>query len=382
MSHDPGLPPIDPRGTLRPPGSYPPPPGPGFPPGFMPPPMMGPMMPPPPQRSGGAGIALGIVAALLVLSAIANLALLIGLGLMSGPEPGQQINSLVRTGDRSQTVAVIRVDGIIMEDVEQQFADDLQTAADDPDVKAVVIEVDSPGGTVTDSHQMYARLQQFKDHTGKPVVVHMNSVAASGGYFLACAADEIFAEETTITGSIGVLLSYPELSGFAEKTGIRFETIVSDGSPFKDLLDTWSKPEEAELASVKQLLNDQYDLFRTVVLDGRSDALSAAGTDVADVANGKVFLGPQAKANGLVDQIGFRDDAVASAATRAGLTNYRVIEYTREPTLGEVLGLAETSVDPKAEAPVLQGESLKEAALGVLHELSTPRSLYLYRGVQ
>lgn len=340
------------------------------------------------QQGGGGGSAkgwiIGLALAFLGISLLINLLLLIGLALTSGPEAGQSVTRVVEPGTAAQTVAIIPVNGMILENVEQQFARDLDRAADDKNVKAVVVEIDSPGGTVTDSHQMYAALNDFRSATRKPVVIHMNSLAASGGYMLACAGDEIWAEETTITGSIGVLVSFPELSGFAEKTGIRFETIVSDGSPYKDQLNMWTDPTEAETESLKELLNEQYDLFRGIVDTARRPAITAAGADVDEVTDGRVFVGPQALKLGLVDAVGFREDAVAAAAAKAGLSNPKVVLYEQLPTLGEVLGLAQS---PGVRAPSISAETLadrdfRQAAVQVLHELSAPRSLYLYRGMQ
>lgn len=337
------------------------------------------------QKGGsGKGWIIGLALAFLGLSLLVNLLLLIGLAMMGSPEAGQTVTRVVQPGAAVQTVAVIGVNGMILENVEQQFAADLKRAADDTNVKAIVVEIDSPGGTVTDSYQMYAALNDFRKATSKPVVVHMNSVAASGGYMLACAGDEIWAEETTITGSIGVLVSYPQLSGFAEKTGIRFETIVSDGSPFKNQLDMWTEPEQAETASIKALLNEQYDLFLGIVEKARLSAITAAGASVDDVANGKIFVGPQALKLGLVDAVGFREDAVAAAAGKAGLSKPNVVVYEQLPTLGELFGLAQA---PGAQAPWVSAETFadkdfRQAAIGLLHELSAPRSLYLYRGLQ
>src|SRR5687767_10893922 len=173
----------------------------------------------------------------------------------------------------------------------------------------------------------------------------MDSVAASGGYFLACAADEIVAEESTITGSIGVLISYPQLSQFAEKTGIRYQTLVADGSPKKNSLDIWEAPSKEELADIQSLLNQQHDLFRSVVQAGRSTQLASAGTSVDAVTTGQVWLGREAQTLGLVDRVGFIDDAVSAAASRAGLGSPQVVRYTREPSLAEALGLVTSPVD-------------------------------------
>ena len=353
------------------------------------PPMM-PMLPPPPPwafapppRSGGRGVVIGLLAVLLAISILFNLILFLFIGLGSGRQPGQSVQSVVTEGEAGQTVAIIPVFGVIYDNLEQQFAEDLQTAESDSDIRAVVVHIDSPGGTVTDSHQMYEALRAFRQRTGKPVVVHMDSVAASGGYFLACAANEIVAEESTITGSIGVLMSYPQLSQFAEKTGIRYQTLVADGSPKKNSLDIWEAPSDEDLADIQSLLNQQHDLFRSVVEAGRSSQLASAGTSVDAVTTGQVWLGGEAQAMGLVDKVGFIEDAITAAAGLAGLNNPQVVRYTREPSLAEALGLVSSPVDGlKVDVGALESADLKRAAGQLIHELSTPHSLYLYRGVQ
>ncbi len=297
-------------------------------------------------------------------------------GAASSSSTDAVVQNVVSTGDRAETVAVIPVRGLIVDETEKLFRRHLATAAKDNNVKAIVIDVSSPGGTVTDSNQMYQALLDFKADKQVPVIVHFDDVAASGGYYIACAADTIFAEETTITGSIGVLIQYPQLSGFAEKTGIKLQTIVADGSPRKDFLDTFAEPDEQDLSDVKALLNEQYDLFRAVVEAGRGGQITSAGATLDEVASGAVFVGQRAVDLGLVDQLGFLDDATGFAATTAGLTKPHIVRYDRQPTALEALGLA-TAPELKLDA-----ESAKSLAVELLHEASSPRMLFLYNGVR
>ena len=352
----------------QPPHQQPYPPMP-FPPMFMPPPQ-------PPQKRGSAWP--WLIAAFLIIGVICvGFVLLIGL-LFSGDEPGSTVAKTVSAGGTG-TVAVIPVTGVIMDPAQKQFREDLDRARTNPNLKAVVIEISSPGGTVTDSNQMYHDLMNFKANTGLPIFIHMDDLAASGGYFLACAGDEIYCEETTLTGSIGVLLSYPELSGFAEKTGIRYKTVIASGSPRKNFLDTWEAPSEEDLEVARDLLDDQYDLFTRVVMNARSQQIAAAGSTIEEVASGAVFIGPDAQKLGLVDGLGFIDDTVALAAKKAGLTNPTVIRYERVPTLFDVLGMASS---PDGLQGKVQSEQAKSLVTELLHEATTPRSFYLYRGVQ
>ena len=370
--------PVDPRGALRPPQGPPvrqqtPQGPPAGPPPMMPPPMFY----PPPQKSGGAGRAVLLtllgLAFFVGLIVIGLFVLIGGLASAGGGDANAVVRRTVDAGERDQTVAIIPVAGLIVDETQQRFQRDLNAAAADPNVRALVVTVSSPGGTVTDSNQMYHALLGFKSERNVPIVVHMDDVAASGGYFIACAADEIYAEETTITGSIGVLIQFPQLSEFAEKTGIRLETIVADGSPKKDFLDTFTETDEEDMVAVRELLNDQYDLFRSVVQAGRGSQIAAAGASIDEAASGAVFLGPRAKQLGLVDRIGFLSDAVAGAASLAGLADPNVVRYDRPPTLAETLGLA-------VESPSFDAASLKSLAVELMHEATAPRSLYLYAG--
>ena len=387
-----GQPPVDPRGTLHPaqPGAgSPAPQGPrppmptAPPPGFYPPPPPPPMpmFYPPPRRSHALRNTLLTLAGLVAFVGLCVVVLVLVVGALTpggGGGAGGVVTSTLSGGQRGQTIAVIPVEGLIVDATEQRFRRQLDKAAADKNVKAVVLHVSTPGGTVTDSHEMYDALLKFKAKKDVPVYVHMNDVAASGGYFLACAADKIFAQETTITGSIGVLIQYPQLAGFAEKTGIKLETIVADGSPKKNSLDSFERPDEGDLSDIKTLLNSQYDLFRRVVETGRGSQIAAAGASLDTAASGAVFLGPEALALGLVDQIGFLDDTLAAIATDAKLSDPRVVRYDRPPTLLEELGFA-ASASPGVS---INGESAKSLAVELLHEASSPRMLYLYQGAR
>ncbi len=338
------------------------------------------MYPPPPRKSHALRNTLLTLAGLLAFVGVFVVVLFLVVGVVAsgGGASGGVVTKTVTTGQRSQSIAVIPVEGLILDPTEQRFHRHLEKAANDANVKAVLVLISTPGGTVTDSHEMYDALLKFKAKKDVPVYVHMNDVAASGGYFLACAADKIFAQETTITGSIGVLIQYPQLAGFAEKTGIKLETIVAEGSPKKNSLDSFERPDAEDLADVKTLLNSQYDLFRRVVETQRGSQIAAAEATVDEAASGAIFLGPDALDLGLVDAIGFLDDTLAALATDAGLSNPHVIRYDRPPTLLEELGFSAAA----SPAVTLDGDSAKSLAVELLHEASSPRMLYLYQGAR
>ncbi len=345
-----------------------------------------PMMPPPgfpppypPPRPSRTGLWIFLCLASLAVLAVGLGLVLIGIAASSSPSPNSVVTDTLQPGTRDQTIAVIPVSGLIVDETETLFRRHLAKAAEDENVRAIVLDINSPGGTVTDSDQMHRALLGFKNERKIPVVARFDAVAASGGYYLACGADHIVAEPTTITGSIGVLIQFPQLSEFAEKTGIRLQTIVSDGSPRKDFLDTFREPDEQDLTDVRALLNEQYELFRKVVETGRGGAIRSAGSTVDEVADGAVYVGDRALALGLVDTIGGLDAALGEAANRANLTDPRIVRYSRPPTLAEQIGLAS---GPALGDVKLDTDAAAGLVVRLLHEATAPRALFLYRGVQ
>lgn len=205
-----------------------------------------------------------------------------------------------------------------------RFVESLQIAANDPSVKAIIIRINSPGGTVTASDVMYREVVRFRQKTGKPVVVSMADVAASGGYYLACAADEIVAMPTTITGSIGVIMQTFNLAEGMKKIGIRADAITSGpnkavGSPFE--------PMSAEHRALLQgVVTEFYGNFRGIVTSKRSKVSSG---NVDEITDGRIVTGTHALEVGLVDRVGDLHDAFAAAKQRAGLTSARLVKYHR-----------------------------------------------------
>ena len=210
---------------------------PGPMPGAMPPmQLMPPMMPypypPPPPRRGGAGRAIFVTLLVLMLlfSGVLNLVLIAA---SVGGSAAGITQHTVQAGGTDKLV-VIPLRGIIESTTSAQFDRFLDTAEADKTVKAVVIEIDSPGGTVTASDEIYNRIKSFKSKRNIPVVVSMASLATSGGYYAACGADYVFAQPTTFTGNIGVLMPRYNFSKLMEKYGVEETTIVSTGAKFKN----------------------------------------------------------------------------------------------------------------------------------------------------
>ncbi len=222
--------------------------------------------------------------------------------------------SRLPVGDK---VAVIKVKGAIIEP--DRIVSKIQKAKEDKSVKALVLRVDSPGGSVGASQEIYRALEDFKS-SGKPLVVSMGNVAASGGYYISAPADLIFANPGTITGSIGVIVQHTEIKDLLEKLGIR-TTAIKTGkfkdtlSPFRDLT-----PEEKEY--LQKTIEDAYEQFLQAILKYRSKKISEQ--KLREIADGRVFTGRVAKELGLVDELGNLQDAINRAKQMAGVPEARV----------------------------------------------------------
>ena len=197
---------------------------------------------------------------------------------------------------------------------------DLEKLMNDDDVKAVVLRVNSPGGSAYASEQIWRSVTQLK--TKKPVVVSMGGYAASGGYYISCAANYIYAEPTTITGSIGIFGMFPDFSGLlTEKLGVKFDEVKTNKHA---AFGTMSRPfNDEEMALLDQYIGRGYDLFRQRVADGRKQPVEK----IEEIAQGRVWLGNDALPIKLVDAIGSLDDAIAKAAKLAKLEEYHTTDY-------------------------------------------------------
>ena len=218
-------------------------------------------------------------------------------------------------------VAVIRVNGPIVggDDADMAWGSPSSTtsgalmrqfrkARQDDSVQAVLLRVNSPGGSAAATQEAAAELQKLKD-SGKPVVVSMGDTAASGAYWLAAYGDKIYANPSTITGSIGVYMSYYDVQGLSEKLGVREEKIKS--GPHKDIFSPFRPMTEEERRLTQNMVDDMYEQFVAVVAEQRH----MDGETVRSLAAGRVFTGEQAKEAGLVDELGNYYDALGYAGT-------------------------------------------------------------------
>jgi protease IV len=228
-------------------------------------------------------------------------------------------------------IAVLDIEGLIDDD--QRFLRDLRRFRDDPSVKGYVININSPGGVVAPSQSIFQELRRTRDEDSVPVVAAIGGVGASGGYYIALAADSIFALPGSITGSIGVIMEIPDASELMQKVGVRVESVKSAehkdvGSPFRPM-------GAGDRAILDSLVLDVYDQFVEAVVTERE-----IGRDqVVLVADGRILSGRQALQARLIDRLGNREDALSAAGRMAGLgSDPRIVRPPEDrPTIWDVV---------------------------------------------
>ncbi len=219
-------------------------------------------------------------------------------------------------------IGLVKVQGMIAD--AQPIIDELQRFSKRKDIKAIVLRIDSPGGVVAASQELYDAVKRVRD-TEKPIVVSMGSLAASGGYYAALGADSIVANPGTLTGSIGVLMDFPEMTKLLRKIGVQVHSVTSGplkdaGAPFKE----WNPDAEAYF---KDVVTDSYNQFVAVVAKERKLDIGR----VKELASGRVYTGAQALENGLIDKLGGQYEAVQLAARMAGIEGEpQVVEPSRQ----------------------------------------------------
>ena len=258
----------------------------------------------------------------------------------------------------------------------------LKRAEEDDKVKAVILKVDSPGGEVLASDEISRAISEFqtKPH-GKPVVCSMGSLAASGGYYVSAPCRWIVANDLTITGSIGVIMSTWNYRRLMDKVGVRPETFKS--GKYKDMLSGTREPDsitQEERDMVQALINETYGKFKSVVATGRKwaqaknkDKGRALTEDWADYADGRILSGTEAFKLGFVDELGTFEDAVKRAKNIAGIQNANLIEYQQRFDISDLFRLfgqtesKAVKVDLGLETPKLQAGQLYFLSPTFLH---------------
>jgi protease-4 len=257
-------------------------------------------------------------------------------------------------------IAIVEVEGLLSdgkstallgssENPVSLFTQELKEAADDSSVKAVVLRVNSPGGTVSGSDVMYQLVKRFKEKTHKPVVASILDVGASGAYYVSCAADKIVAQPTSLVGSIGVIFETFNLEGTMQKLGVKPENYKS--AAHKDIGSWFREPTDDEKQIMQSLVDEYYARFKSIVTSGRPGLDTSKLTMITD---GRVFSGVVGQQLGLVDQVGMLEDAIETAKGICNSPNAKVVEYKRPYAYGGSIYALNSAPVPKADVLQLQ----------------------------
>lgn len=219
------------------------------------------------------------------------------------------LHSMMGGAPIGEKVAVLDIEGIISRaDATIKL---IHAYRDDPSIKAIVLRIDSPGGSVAPVQEIYTELEKLD----KPIVASMGGTAASGGYYLACAANTIVANPGTLTGSIGVIMQFTRMEGLYDKVGLEHEVIKS--GTFKDTGSSFREMSEAERAVLQGTVDDVYNQFVDTIFTSRSAHLTR--DEVVSLADGRIFTGKQALDLKLLDKLGNLPDAIEHAAALANI---------------------------------------------------------------
>jgi protease-4 len=318
-------------------------------------------------RSGrfGKWIVIGLVGTVIVVIAMVS-------GYRSYYVPRDMPEEKYHSLDKyaGNKIAVIEVTGPIYDEADGYVKKQIDLVREDPSVVGVVVRIDSPGGTVTGSDYVYHHLREMVEKRKIPLVVSMGSVCASGGYYVAMAVGNqpktIFAEPTTWTGSIGVIIPHFDLSGALSALNIEDDSIATGpykqmGTPTREMTD-----EEREL--LQGLVDDSFGRFKDVVRNGRP-AFKSDAAALERIATGQIFTANQALEHGLVDQIGFVETAIARAVELADLEpkDVRCVRYEERPSFFNGLAGATSPLGRQASVDLTS-----------MLDLMTPRAYYLW----
>jgi len=247
----------------------------------------------------------------------------------------------------SDKVALVRITGIIVDSTD--VIEELKEYEEDNSIKAVILRVDSPGGAVAPSQEIYEEILKLKGK--KKVVVSMGTVAASGGYYISAPADKIVANAGTLTGSIGVIMEIPNISGLMQKIGV--ETQVIKSGEHKDIASMFKSLQPEEKQILQNVLDDVHNQFIQAVSEGRGMKFE----EIKKLADGRIFTGRMAKEAGLIDELGNLQDAILLAGKLTGIEGEPEVVQKKEKF--SVLNLLKGEFPGKLMDNVFHGISLK-----------------------
>ena len=278
----------------------------------------------------------------IILSCLLAVCMLQGCAFISIPlsQRTQPLEEKVLEGEGRNKILLIDISGIISSEKKRSFADldagsdmvarvkeELNQAAGDDRIKAVILKINSPGGTVTASDIIYKEILKYKEKTGAYVTASLMDIAASGGYYVACAADTIVAHPTTVTGSIGVIAMKFNVKGLMDKLGVQEDSIKS--GDMKDILSPFRPMSDEERKIIQDIIDSLQMQFMEAVVQGRKE-LSLE--ELKPLADGRVFTAKQALDAQLIDDIGYLDDAIDITRKETNLKEARIIVYHRPMT--------------------------------------------------
>ena len=318
-----------------------------------------------PARKGtGWRIFWGIILAFSVMANFVLFLMLIGVvALFTTGQRGMFTEEVIREGPVRNKIAVIDMHGIIHSQLASDIYKQLKVARRDRRVKGLIVRVNSPGGTISASDQIYKEISKFRNEENIPVVAFMQGVAASGGYYTSVACEKIIAEPTAITGSIGVISSFFVVQELLEeKLGVLPVTIKSGQK--KDWPSSFREPAPEELQYMQEkLIIPAYERFVEIVAEGRKETLDA--NEVRQLADGGIFGANEARDKKLIDDIGYLDEAIDSVKSMAGIERAQVVAYRKPLTFADFLSYRKPN--------------LLKLDRTTLYELCTPQVLYLWQ---
>ena len=277
--------------------------------------------------------------------------------------------------DSSNEILLIKIKGVIQEASEKtnpfklsanmikSIKKDLETAKHRKSIKAIILDINSPGGEVTASDIIYHQINTFKKATNKPVIAIFGTLGASGAYYVSCSSDYILAHPTSIIGSIGVIMEGVNFEKLAKTLGIKAVVLKSKRTPKKDILSPFREMTASEKAMLLGIINSMYDRFVSIVAKSRHKTVK----EITKIADGGIYTAQQAKKIGLIDQIGYREDAIKVACKLAKIKNAKLVKRSKKKSITEILSdLAEMQsgvpalmnhlqkVREQAESPAMQ----------------------------
>ncbi|GAB4285230.1 MAG: hypothetical protein Kow0029_32030 [Candidatus Rifleibacteriota bacterium] len=261
-------------------------------------------------------------------------------------KPKYKVKFLDGDENAEEEILQIRIRGVIQEkdetgeipfkmekDMIEEVKKDLKLARERKAIKAILLDINSPGGEVTASDILYHIIVKTKQEIKKPVIALIGTLGASGAYYVACSADKIIAHPTSIIGSIGVLMQSINVEGLAEKLGVKARMMKSEKTPKKDILSPFRDLTDAEKKMLMEIINGVYDRFVDIVSSSRNKTRE----EIEKIADGGIYNAQKSLEIGLIDKIGYQDDAIALACEMTGLKSAALVRRYTQKSLSEVL---------------------------------------------